>query len=37
VHVSGSADLVGTETPVRIDAALPNSLSATLTQERACA
>jgi tRNA-2-methylthio-N6-dimethylallyladenosine synthase len=37
VHLSGSAELIGTETPVRIVAALPNSLAATLEKERACA
>jgi tRNA-2-methylthio-N6-dimethylallyladenosine synthase len=37
VHLSGSATLIGSESEVRIVAALPNSLSATLTQERACA
>ncbi len=37
VHVSGPADLIGTETPVRIVAAHSNSLSGTLKQERACA
>jgi tRNA-2-methylthio-N6-dimethylallyladenosine synthase len=37
VHVTGAAGLVGTETPVRIVAALPNSLAATLEKERACA
>jgi tRNA-2-methylthio-N6-dimethylallyladenosine synthase len=37
VHVTGAAGLVGTETEVAIVAALPNSLSATLVQERACA
>ena len=37
VHLSGSADLIGTEKEVRIVAALPNSLSATLEKERACA
>jgi tRNA-2-methylthio-N6-dimethylallyladenosine synthase len=37
VHLSGPSDLIGTETPVRILAALPNSLSATLEKERACA
>jgi tRNA-2-methylthio-N6-dimethylallyladenosine synthase len=37
VHVIGPADLIGTETPVRIMAAHTNSLSGTLIQERACA
>ncbi len=37
VHLSGSLELIGTETLVRIVAALPNSLSATLEKERACA
>jgi len=37
VHVTGPSGLVGTETEVAIVAALPNSLSATLIQERACA
>jgi tRNA-2-methylthio-N6-dimethylallyladenosine synthase len=37
VHVSGPANLIGREIPVQIAAALPNSLSATLTEERACA
>ncbi len=37
VHVTGPAGLVGAETQVRIVAALPNSLSATLVKERACA
>jgi tRNA-2-methylthio-N6-dimethylallyladenosine synthase len=37
VHVTGPASLVGTEAEVTIAAALPNSLSATLVQERACA
>ena len=35
VHVSGPASLVGQEIPVRIRAALPNSLAGTLLQERA--
>jgi len=35
VHVSGPADLCGREIPVEIAAALPNSLSGTLTEERA--
>jgi tRNA-2-methylthio-N6-dimethylallyladenosine synthase len=37
VHLSGSPELIGTEHLVRITAALPNSLSATLEKERACA
>ncbi|HUB10722.1 MAG TPA: tRNA (N6-isopentenyl adenosine(37)-C2)-methylthiotransferase MiaB [Acetobacteraceae bacterium] len=37
VHVIGPAGMVGTEAEVTIAAALPNSLSATLVQERACA
>ncbi|HEY1930568.1 MAG TPA: tRNA (N6-isopentenyl adenosine(37)-C2)-methylthiotransferase MiaB [Acetobacteraceae bacterium] len=37
VHLSGPATLIGRESEVRIVAALPNSLSATLIQERACA
>jgi tRNA-2-methylthio-N6-dimethylallyladenosine synthase len=37
VHVSGPGNLIGREIPVQIAAALPNSLSATLTEERACA
>ena len=37
VHVTGPAGLVGTESEVAILAALPNSLSATLVEERACA
>jgi len=37
VHVTGPAGLAGTETEVAITAALPNSLSATLVEERACA
>ena len=37
VHVTGPADLIGREIPVEIAAALPNSLSGTLTEERACA
>ncbi len=37
VHVAGPADLIGREISVHIAAALPNSLSGTLTQERACA
>jgi tRNA-2-methylthio-N6-dimethylallyladenosine synthase len=32
VHLSGPAELIGTEVPVKIAAALPNSLSATLSQ-----
>jgi tRNA-2-methylthio-N6-dimethylallyladenosine synthase len=35
VHLTGPATLIGTETPVRIVSALPNSLSGTLTQELA--
>jgi tRNA-2-methylthio-N6-dimethylallyladenosine synthase len=35
VHLTGPATLIGTETQVRIAAAHPNSLSATLFQERA--
>jgi tRNA-2-methylthio-N6-dimethylallyladenosine synthase len=34
VHVSGPPDLIGQEVPVRIAAALPNSLAGTLSQER---
>jgi tRNA-2-methylthio-N6-dimethylallyladenosine synthase len=34
VHVSGSADLIGTESMVRIVAKHPNSLAGTLVQER---
>ena len=37
VHVTGSTELIGTEQPVRINAALPNSLAGTLehpSQER---
>jgi tRNA-2-methylthio-N6-dimethylallyladenosine synthase len=34
VHVTGPADLIGTDVPVRILAALPNSLSGTLIQEK---
>jgi tRNA-2-methylthio-N6-dimethylallyladenosine synthase len=34
VHVSAASDLVGRELPVRIAAALPNSLSGILNQER---
>ena len=37
VHAIGRAELIGTEVPVRITAALPNSLSATLDVERAWA
>jgi tRNA-2-methylthio-N6-dimethylallyladenosine synthase len=37
VHVSAPADLIGREIPVQIAAALPNSLSATFNEERACA
>jgi len=37
VHVTGSTELVGQEMEVRIVDALPNSLSATLEKERACA
>jgi tRNA-2-methylthio-N6-dimethylallyladenosine synthase len=37
VHAIGSATLVGTEAMVRIAATLPNSLSGTLSTERACA
>jgi tRNA-2-methylthio-N6-dimethylallyladenosine synthase len=37
VHVTGPEDLLGQEIPVQIAAALPNSLSATLIEERACA
>ncbi len=37
VHVSGPAELIGTEISVQIAAALPNSLSATLTEETASA
>jgi tRNA-2-methylthio-N6-dimethylallyladenosine synthase len=37
VHGTGPEELIGQEISVRIDAALPNSLSATLTEERACA
>lgn len=35
VHVSGRADVIGREISVQIAAALPNSLSATFTEERA--
>jgi tRNA-2-methylthio-N6-dimethylallyladenosine synthase len=34
VHTTGPASLIGTEVPVRIDAALPNSLSGNLIQEK---
>ena len=37
VHIAGSAELIGTEKTVHIQTALPNSLSATLERERACA
>jgi tRNA-2-methylthio-N6-dimethylallyladenosine synthase len=37
VHVTGPAGLTGREISVEIAAALPNSLSGTLTEERACA
>ncbi len=37
VHVAGPPSLIGTEQPVNIVAAHPNSLRGTLTQERACA
>ncbi len=37
VHVAGPAELIGTETPVNIVAAHPNSLRGTLAEERACA
>jgi tRNA-2-methylthio-N6-dimethylallyladenosine synthase len=37
VHVAAPAALIGTETPVRIVTGHPNSLSATLIEERACA
>jgi tRNA-2-methylthio-N6-dimethylallyladenosine synthase len=37
VHVTAPPDLIGREINVQIAAALPNSLSATLTEERACA
>ncbi len=37
VHVTGPAELIGTEARVRIATALPNSLSATLDTERASA
>jgi tRNA-2-methylthio-N6-dimethylallyladenosine synthase len=37
VHITGSDNLIGSEFPVQIAAALPNSLSATLVEERVCA
>jgi tRNA-2-methylthio-N6-dimethylallyladenosine synthase len=37
VHATGPAALIGTEMPVDIVAAHPNSLRGTLTEERACA
>jgi tRNA-2-methylthio-N6-dimethylallyladenosine synthase len=37
VHIHGGVDTIGQEIPVQIAAALPNSLSGTLTEERACA
>jgi tRNA-2-methylthio-N6-dimethylallyladenosine synthase len=37
VHVTAPAELIGQQIPVAIAAALPNSLSGTLTEERACA
>jgi tRNA-2-methylthio-N6-dimethylallyladenosine synthase len=37
VHAMGPAKLIGTAAMVRIGAALPNSLSGTLSMERACA
>jgi tRNA-2-methylthio-N6-dimethylallyladenosine synthase len=37
VHVTAPAELIGTELPVKIVAAHTNSLSGTLTKERACA
>jgi tRNA-2-methylthio-N6-dimethylallyladenosine synthase len=37
VHVTGLEDMIGHEISVQIAAALPNSLSATLIEERACA
>ncbi|HLY89653.1 MAG TPA: tRNA (N6-isopentenyl adenosine(37)-C2)-methylthiotransferase MiaB [Acetobacteraceae bacterium] len=37
VHITGSDNLIGNEFPVQIAAALPNSLSATLVEERVCA
>ena len=37
VHVTGSVELIGRESPVRIVAGNPNSLLGTLEQELACA
>jgi tRNA-2-methylthio-N6-dimethylallyladenosine synthase len=37
VYLAGPADWIGTEVPVRITLANPNSLSGTFTEERACA
>jgi tRNA-2-methylthio-N6-dimethylallyladenosine synthase len=37
VHAAGPQDVIGREISVQIAAALPNSLSASFTQERACA
>jgi tRNA-2-methylthio-N6-dimethylallyladenosine synthase len=37
VHAFGPADVIGHEIFMHIDAALPNSLSASFTEERACA
>jgi tRNA-2-methylthio-N6-dimethylallyladenosine synthase len=37
VHASGLPDAIGREISVQIVAALPNSLSASVTEERACA
>jgi tRNA-2-methylthio-N6-dimethylallyladenosine synthase len=37
VHLDGPESLIGAEVPVNIVAAHPNSLHATLTEERACA
>ena len=37
VHLEGPASLIGAEVPVNIVAAHPNSLHATLAEERACA
>jgi tRNA-2-methylthio-N6-dimethylallyladenosine synthase len=37
VHITGPENLIGQEISVQIAAALPNSLSATLLEERACA
>ena len=37
VHITGPEMLIGQEIPVEIAAALPNSLSGTLIEERACA